>query len=160
MTKTGAAIIALLLAAAATCAQAAPASLRNGKWEITYRSVETGAKAPAEHAAKTAQPGGKEVTRTFTSCNRRAATEKAMLAVTLEAMHDEGHCTPKALEHTDTSVELEITCAAPNPGKAVFKYDADDGEKVTSSTDEQRADGVTEHIEETARWVGVCSSHS
>jgi Protein of unknown function (DUF3617) len=167
-----AAVGAFMLAAAAPYAHAGPEGLRNGKWEITYRTTQTGMKLSAQAAAKMTPEqraqadaklkaeNGKEYSRTFSSCNRRAASEKAMLAVTLAALHDQGKCSRKPLEHTASGVELEITCAAPNASQAVFKYDAEDGEKVTSSTDEQRADGVKEHIEASAHWVGACSSHS
>lgn len=172
MIKTGAAVSAILLAAAAPWAHADQAGLKNGKWEITYSTTETGRKIPPADAAKMTpaqraaaeaklkQEEGHPYTRTFTSCNRKAASEKAMLAVTLGTMHDEGNCARKALAHGESGVELEITCTAPHAGKAVFKYDTDEGKNATSTTDEQRTDGVSEHIEVSAHWVGACSSHS
>jgi uncharacterized membrane protein len=131
---------AVALAAVAAYAQAEPVHLRNGKWEVTYRGTE----------------GGKQFSRTFDSCNRKAVSEQAMLKV----MSEKGTCTRKALAHTGTSIELEIDCTAPQASKSVFKYEMDEGEKVTSSADVQRADGVKRHIEASARWVGACSSHS
>lgn len=172
MTKIRAAAGALLIAAAVPWAHADAASLRNGKWEITYSTTETGMKLPADAAAKMTpeeraqaeqklkQQEGQPYTRTFISCNRKAASEKVMLAVALGTLHDTGHCARKPLAHSGDGVELEITCTAPYAGKAVFKYEVEEGEKVTSSTDAERADGVKEHIQASARWVGACSSHS
>jgi hypothetical protein len=135
--KTIAALSAVLLAAAATCAHADPASLRNGKWEVTYKGTED----------------GKQFERSFESCNRRAASEIVMLNV----MSEKGTCTRKALSHTDSSIEVEIDCAAPHASKAVFKYEIEDGTQVKSSTDEQSADGGKKHIEASAHWVGSCA---
>lgn len=160
----GVKLIFMVLAGAPLLAYAAP-KVKNGAWEITFRSMEKGMKLSPEAAAKMTPKqrakakkayeasDGKQFSRTFRSCNRRAVTARVMLRV----MTQKGTCTRKAVSRSDTSIEVAVTCTAPTESKATFKYDAPDPKTVNASEDVQRADGVTKHIEATAHWVGHCS---
>jgi hypothetical protein len=154
----------LVLAGTSLLAHAAP-EVKNGAWEITFRSMEKGMKLSPAAAAKMTpdqrakaeqnykNSDGKQFSRTFRSCNRRAVTAGVMLKV----MSEKGTCTRKAVSSTETGLEVAVTCSAPTASQATFKYDAPDPKTVNVSEDEKRADGVTKHIEASAHWVGTCA---
>jgi hypothetical protein len=136
MKSRGVILAGLVLAGAPLLAHAAP-EVKNGAWEITFHE----------------DSNGKQFSRTFKSCNRRAVTAVVMLKV----MSEKGVCTRKAVTSSNTTVEVAVTCTAPMASQATFKYDAPDPETVNASEDEKRADGVTKHIQASAHWVGTCS---
>lgn len=164
MKLRGVILAGLVLAGAPLLAHAAP-EVKNGAWEITFRTMETGMKLSPDAAAKMTpkqrakaeklykDSDGKQFSRTFKTCNRRAVTARVMMRI----MTEKGTCTRKAVSSSATALEVSVSCIAPTASKATFRYAVPDPRTVNVSEDEKRADGVTKHMEATAHWVGTCS---
>lgn len=159
---------ALALAAAPLCAQATPLGAKPGAWETTITSTMSGlpqtqapkpteeqlAQMPPERRAMIekmmAMREGKPVTSTNRSCLKETDNLDKMMADD----PNRPNCKKKILSQTSTSLEMEITCAAPHATHAHIKMEARSSEELVSTTDVQGENGFKVHANLKSHWLG------
>ena len=141
---------------------AASLDLRPGAWEVVMATTITGvpipqealAKMPPDQRAKFEEAvkarAGKVNTHTIHSCLTQEDLDRGDL---MESERE--NCSRNVIEQTPRRLEVDETCAAPEPSKTHMTFAAKSPESYTATIERSPGEGGKVQVELTGRWVAT-----